>query len=370
MKIATRAGAIAAAAVLSLSLAACSATNETPTSAPTNSSTGGAMMKPSGTLNGAGSSAQKSAMEAWRAAFQNANPDLSINYDPVGSGGGRTQFLDGAVAWAGSDAALGADEYTTAQATCGPDGAINLPVYISPIAVVFNIDGLTSINMDAATMAKVFDGKITKWNDSALAAQNDGVALPDLAITIVHRGDESGTTKNFTDYLAKASDGAWPYDASGDWANSLGESGQGTSGLIQVVTDTQGTIGYADSSQVGTLGTVAVKVGDTYVSHSPEGAALALASSTVAGTNGANDLAYDIDRTTTAAGAYPLMLLSYVIVCQHYDDATTAANVTGFLKFVASAEGQAAAASAAGSAPLTAALSTQVEGILDQIAAS
>lgn len=369
MNIALRSGAVASAAALTLLLSACSASNEPdPTSSsPDAPATSGAMTL-SGELNGAGASTQQVAMEAWRAAFQSNNPDLTINYDPVGSGGGRTQFLDGSVAWAGSDAALSEEEYTAAADRCGADGAINLPVYVSPVAVAFNLDGIDSLNMDAATIAMIFDGKITTWNDPAIAGQNPGVALPDAAITIVHRSDESGTTENFTDYLAKASDGAWPYDASGDWANALGESGQGTSGVIQIITSTSGTIGYADESQVGDLGVVSVKVGDTYNAPSAKGAAIALEASTPAGKNGPNDLAYDLDRTTTVAGAYPIMLSSYVIVCQKYDDAQVAANVTNFLEYVTSQDGQAAAADAAGSAPISADLSNKIAGILQGIA--
>ncbi|MGC4174431.1 phosphate ABC transporter substrate-binding protein PstS [Demequina sp.] len=370
MKIAYRAGALAAAAVLSLSLAACSADNE-PTSGSTTG--GGATDGPtglSGTLNGSGASSQESAMDAWRAAFQTSNADLTINYDPVGSGGGRTAFLEGAVSWAGSDSALAEEEYTTAEARCGADGAINLPVYISPIAVVFNLEGVTSLNLDAATISQIFDGKITTWNDPAIAALNEGVTLPDTAITPVHRSDDSGTTKNFTDYLNKASGGAWSYDADGVWPIDSGESGEGTSGLIDVVSGTPGTIGYADASKAGSLGVVAIQVGDTFNAPSAEGAALALSSSELASVNGDNDLAYKIDRSTTAAGAYPLMLLSYAIVCQAYEDATESANVTGFLSYVASAEGQQAAAAAAGSAPLPADLSAKIETILAEIAAA
>jgi phosphate transport system substrate-binding protein len=371
VKIAYRAGALAAAAVLSFSLAACTATNEEPP-APTGGTTNTAAPAPSlsGTLNGSGSTAQESAMDAWRAAFQSANPDLTINYDPVGSGGGITAFTSGAVAWAGSDSPLkDPDEYTAAQAYCGPDGAINLPVYISPIAVVFNLDGVTSLNLDAATIASIFDGKITKWNDPAIVALNDGVTLPDTAITTVHRSDDSGTTKNFTDYLEKASDGAWTYPADKVWPTKSGESGEGTSGLIDVVSGTPGTIGYADASKAGTLGVASIKVGDAWTAPSAEGAATALSTSTVASVNGENDLAYKVDRTTTEAGAYPLFLLSYAVVCQTYTDAAEKANVTGFLSYVASAEGQAAAASAAGSAPLPADLSTKIESILAEIAA-
>lgn len=376
VKIANRTGVIATATVLTLALAACSATNETTpetstpaatSAAPTTSEAADAMML-SGELNGAGASTQQVAMEAWRANFQSSHPDLTINYDPVGSGGGRTAFLGGAVAWAGSDAALGEDEYVTAQTRCGPDGAINLPVYISPIAVAFNLDGIDTLNMDAATIAMIFDGKITTWSDPAIADQNPDVTLPDSAITIVHRSDESGTTENFTDYLQKASDGAWPYEASGDWANDLGESGQGTSGVVQILSSTPGTIGYADASQVASLGVVSVKVGDTYNAPSPEGAAIALESSTPIGSNGPNDLVFDLDRTTTVANAYPVMLSSYVIVCQKYDDAKEAAKVTSFLEYVASQDGQAASAAAAGSAPISPELSAKIVSILQGIA--
>lgn len=371
MNIALRSGAVASAAALTLLLSACSASNETTkTSSATSAApaTSAAMAPLSGELNGAGASTQQVAMEAWRAKFQAANPGLTINYDPVGSGGGRTQFLAGSIGWAGSDAALSADEYKTAQTTCGPDGAINLPVYVSPIAVAFNLDGITSLKLDAATIALIFDGKITKWNDPAITAMNSGASLPALAITIVHRSDDSGTTKNFTDYLNKASGGAWSYPAAGVWPNKLGESGQGTSGVIQIIKGTKGTIGYADESQVASLGKVSVKVGDSYNAPSAEGAAIALAASKPAGTNGTNDLAFALDRTTTAKGAYPVMLASYVIVCQKYKDATVAANVTGFLEYVASQAGQSDGAGAAGSAPISADLSTKIVTILKGIA--
>lgn len=370
MNIALRSRVVASAAALTLLLSACTATNETTkTSSPGSADNApSAPIKLSGELNGAGASTQEKAMEAWRGTFQGNNPDLTINYDPVGSGGGRTGFLDGSASWAGSDAALSTEEYATAVTRCGADGAINLPIYVSAIAIAFNLDGIDSLKMDPATVAKIFDGKITKWNDPAIAAFNDGVTLPNASITIVHRSDESGTTKNFTDYLAKASNGAWPYDASGDWANDLGESGQGTSGVKQILAATKGTIGYLDSSQAGDLGAVAVKVGDAYVSHSAEGAAVALETSTVVGVNGPNDLAYKIDRTTTAAGAYPVMLASYVIVCQKYDDAKEAAKVTSFLEYAASPEGQALSAAAAGSAPMSAELSGKVMSILKGIA--
>ncbi|WP_430868367.1 phosphate ABC transporter substrate-binding protein PstS [Demequina aurantiaca] len=373
MKIATRTGVIATATVLTLALAACSPSNEEPTESTSAVATDAATAAPeamalSGSLNGAGASSQESAMEAWRAGFQTANPDVTVNYDPVGSGGGRTQFLDGGTLFAGSDSLMDADEYATAVERCDGDaGAVHLPLYISPVAVVFNLDGIDNLNMDADTIAQIFDGKITNWNDAAIAAQNEGVDLPDLEITTVHRADESGTSNNFTDYLEKASS-SWPYEASGEWPNDLGESGPGTSAVIQIVQDTSGTIGYADASRAGSLGTVSLKVGDEYVPFSAEAAAAVVDASPLAeGANGANDLAYELDRTTTASGAYPLVLVSYEILCQQYDDAAELDLVTGFLGYIASPEGQAAAASAAGSSPISADLSAEITGILNTI---
>ncbi|WP_062213384.1 phosphate ABC transporter substrate-binding protein PstS [Demequina oxidasica] len=380
MKIATRTGVIATATVLTFALAACSPSNEEPTAATDAATTTAATdaatepaeaMTLSGSLNGAGASSQESAMEAWRAGFQTINPDVTVNYDPVGSGGGRTQFLDGGTLFAGSDSLMDSDEYASAVTRCDAEsGAIHLPMYISPIAVIFNVDGVTSLNMDADTIAQIFDGKITNWNDPAIVDQNDGVELPDLAITTVHRADESGTSSNFTDYLEKASS-SWPYEASGEWPNALGESGPGTSAVVQIVTDTQGTIGYADASRAGSLGTVALKVGEEYVPFSAEAAAAVVDASPLAeGANGENDLAYELDRTTTASGAYPLVLVSYHILCQQYDDAADRDLVTGFLKYVASPEGQQTAASAAGSSPISADLSSEITSILDTIAAT
>jgi phosphate transport system substrate-binding protein len=362
------------AAALSLSLAACTASNEEPaeneSSTPGTSETAEAM-ELAGSINGAGASSQESAMEAWRAGFQSLNPDVTINYDPVGSGGGRTQFLDGATSFAGSDAQMDEEEYALAMTRCdGDSGAIHLPMYISPIAVIFNLEGVDSLNMDADTIANIFNGTITTWNDEAIAAQNEGVTLPDTAITIVHRADESGTTENFTEYLAAAST-TWGEEPSGDWVGAAGESGQGTSALVQIVQDNVGTIGYADASRAGELGTVALKVGEEYVPFSAEAAAAVVDASPAAeGTNGENDLAIHLDRTTTAAGAYPLVLVSYSIACQSYEDETERALVTGFLKYIASEEGQAQSASAAGSSPISAELSTKITSILDEIAAA
>src|SRR5690606_40058559 len=113
--------------------------------------------------------------------FQSANPDVTVNYDPVGSGGGRTQFLEGGVAFAGSDAVLKDEEITQSQAVCGPDGAIDLPVYVSPIAIIYNLPEVAELNLAPATIAGIFNGTITRWDGPAIAAGNTRPTRPDLA---------------------------------------------------------------------------------------------------------------------------------------------------------------------------------------------
>ncbi len=380
MKLMNRTGAVVSAAALTFALAACSPSNEQ-TDEPAESTAGATSAEEtteaaslSGNLQGAGASSQESGMDAWRAEFQNANPDVTVGYDPVGSGGGIEQFLSGAVPFAGSDGLLDDSEYAQAVERCaGEGGAYHLPMYISPVAVMFNLEGVETLNMDAATIANIFDGKITTWDDEAIASQNEGVELPSDTITVVYRSDSSGTSENFTDYLEQAADGAWPYEASKEFQTAANQSvgSDGTSAVVDTVTSTSGAIGYADASRAAGLGTVAVKVGEEYVPFSPEAAANIVAASPLAdNANGENDLAYAIDRTTTDSSAYPLTLVSYHIVCSQYEDEAERMLVTEFEKFVASPEGQQAAAGAAGSAPLTAELSEQITSILDGIASN
>lgn len=374
MKTTRPAGAVLTAAAMTLALAACTPTNEQPTaSTPTSAAPQATPADLSGNLQGAGASSQESAMDAWRAGFQAQHSSVTVGYDPVGSGGGIENFLAGAVSFAGTDGLLDADEYALAQQRCGGDmGAIHLPMYVSPVAVIFNIEGIDSLNMAPEVIARIFDGEITRWNDAAIAEANPGVALPDATITVIHRSDSSGTSENFTDYLEQAAGEAWPHEASKEFPETGAQrvGADGTSALVDNVMSTPNSIGYADASRAGSLGTVALLVGDAYVPFTPEAAANIVAASPLsADANGESDLAFVIDRTTTDASAYPLTLVSYHVVCQQYDDPTERDLVTGFLSYVASPEGQQAAASAAGSAPLTPDMSARIQKILDDIAA-
>jgi phosphate transport system substrate-binding protein len=359
-----------AAAVLALALSVSACSKSSSSSSPATS--GGSAAAVGGgsatELDGVGSTAQKAAMTAWITGFQQANTGVTVNYDAQGSGAGRSQFLGGGkIAFAGSDSPLSAAEKTTAQTRCGAEGAIDIPVYLSAIAVIFNLKGITDLKLSPDTLAKIFDQKITSWNDAAIAADNPGVTLPGTTITPVNRSDNSGTTTNFTEYLSKAAPSSWSHAPNGIWPVKGGEQGDGTAGMISSVTAGDGSIGYADLSQAKGVGIAQIKVGSAFIAPSADGAAKDLEQSTKAPTATGNDLSFTIDRTPTAAGAYPIVLLSYHIVCQHYTDAAQGKLVKNFETYVTSAAGQATAASAAGAAPLSATVLATIKTSVDSI---
>ncbi|WP_104181105.1 phosphate ABC transporter substrate-binding protein PstS [Arthrobacter sp. B0490] len=360
-----------AAAVISvaaLALTACgsdNATGEPAAEGPASSASGTAV---SGTLTGIGSSAQNSAMEAWKAGFESANQGAMVQYSPDGSGAGRKAFLSGGAQFAGSDAYLKDDEMTQAVEVCGPDGALNVPTYISPIAIAFNLGDVTELNLDAPTIAKIFKKEISTWNDPAITAQNEGVELPDTPITVVHRSDESGTTENFVDYLAAAAPEDWTYEVEGAWPADLqSENAKGTSGVVQTVTSTDGAITYADASAIGDLGKAKVKVGEEYTEISSDAAAKAVEVATPVEGRPELDMSLELERDTTESGAYPVVLVSYHVYCTSYDSQETVDLVKAFGSYVISEEGQAEAEASAGNAPLSATLSEKAQMAIDSI---
>lgn len=345
----------AVAAIAALALTGCAANEPANTGSSGNPSESQAAGL-TGNLVGQGASSQQVAIQAWTAAFNATNPDAVVEYDPAGSGTGRESFLAGAVSFAGSDRAFKTDEIAAGGfGACAVDsGLVEIPAYISPIAIIFNVPGVDSLDLDAATIAGIFAGTITTWNDPAIAATNDGVTLPDTAINPVHRSDKSGTTGNFTDYLAANAADVWTWGSVEEWpAGVVGEAAEKTSGVVEAVKAGEGSIGYADSSQAGGISSVNVKVGDTFVEHSAEGASITLDASAIEEGRTAGDLAYAIDRTTTAEGAYPVLLVSYLIACEQYEDANVAALTKAFFSTAVSAEGQESAATNAGSAPIS-----------------
>jgi len=325
----------------------------------------------SGQIAGAGSSAQEAAQEAWIAEFENENAGATVTYDPVGSGGGREQFVAAGTAFGGSDAALEEEEgeLKGAMDRCKPGELIQIPDYISPIAIIYNLPSVESLQLAPETLAKIFNQEITSWDDQAIAADNPGVELPSTRITPVNRSDESGTTENFVDYLSKVAPSIWTYDVDGNWPVKGGEAAQGTSGVVEAVGAGEGAIGYADESQAGELGIARIKVGSEYVEPTAEAAAKILEESPedAAIGKGKYVFAYELDRETEASGTYPIVLVSYLMACTEYGSASEAELVKGYLEYVISTEGQEVAAENAGSAPLSAALREKIEPAVEAI---
>jgi len=369
----------AAALVLVLGLAACggsdssssSSSTETSESSGENESGGAPSAEVSGEIAGAGSTAQQAAQEAWIAEFENANGGATLSYDGVGSGGGREQFISGGVAFAGSDTPLSEDEGELGKAVkrCEPGELVEVPNYISPIAIVYNLPGVEELKLDPELLAQIFNQEIENWNDPAIEADNPGVELPDLRIVPVNRSDESGTTENFTDYLSQVAPKVWTHEVSGEWPVKGGEAASGTSGVIEAVSAGEGAIGYADASQAGELGKALIKVGSTWAEPSAEAAAkvLDLSKEDPELEAGKSVIAFEIDRKTEASGVYPIILVSSLIGCTKYKSADEAALVKAYFEYAISPEGQALAEEQAGSAALSSALTKKVEAAVEAI---
>ncbi|MFD5226618.1 phosphate ABC transporter substrate-binding protein PstS [Microbacterium sp. NPDC058342] len=363
MKISRIARISAVGAVAALALAGCAA-NEAPAD---NGNTDSPASTLEGTLKATGASSQGSAQEAWVAAFQTANTGVTINYEPTGSGTGRENFIAGASDFIGSDRAFKLDEFADGFEVCASDAIVEVPLYISPVAVAFNLEGVDELNLDAKTIAGIFAGTITKWNDPAIADQNAGVALPDLAISPVHRSDPSGTQETFTKYLSATAGDVWTYEAADVWPINGGEAAQGTSGVVQAIKAGNGAIGFADASQTADLGQVKVGVAGEYVAYSADAAAALVENSPLEEGRGAGDLVFAVDPAAAPAGSYPIALVSYLIGCEEYKDAAVAPVVKAYFEYVASEDGQNAAADNAGSAPISAGLRDKVLAAIDTI---
>ena len=374
---------IVAASLLALVVAACGGSSDSSsTSSETTSASNGteegetegaSAAEVSGEIAGAGSSAQQAAQEAWIAEFENANSGATISYDPIGSGGGREQFISKGTVYGGSDTPLNEEEGELAKATkrCEPGELVEIPDYISPIAIVYNLPGVEELKLEPETLAKIFNQEITKWNDPEIAKENSEAELPDIRIVPVNRSDESGTTENFTDYLYKVAPKAWDHEPSGDWPVKGGEAASGTSGVVEAVTAGEGAIGYADASQAGELGVAEVKVGSQYVGPTSEAAAKILEESPEDKeiSKGKNVFAFELERKTETEGTYPIVLVSSLMACTQYKSASEAGVVKAYLEYVISPEGQELSEEQAGSAPLSDSLREEIMPAIEAIKA-
>lgn len=194
-------------------------------------------------LNGAGASFPAPLYYDWAFNYKKDTENL-VNYQSIGSGGGIKQIAKRVVDFGASDEAL--DTKKLAK-----DKLLQFPAVIGSIVVAFNVDGIAdaTLKLSNEVVADIFAGKITTWNDSAIAAENKGINLPNQKIIVVHRSDGSGTTYNFTYYLTKSSKNWKENFGTGkavDWATGIG--GKGNEGVASLVKQTPYSIGYIENA--------------------------------------------------------------------------------------------------------------------------
>ena len=236
-----------------LALAACSSSSSSSSSstssgasASTGTSSSASTSTASGTIKAAGSTFQTNFQQSAISAFKSVNPNITVDYDPVGSGTGRSDLYSNTVLFAGSDSPVPSKEASEVPAG---KTILYFPVQVGPIAIAYNLPGVSGLKLDATTLAGIFQGTIKTWNDPAIKALNPSASLPSTTITLAVRSDSSGTTANFSQYLVDAAGSAWKLGtASTITFPSTARAGDGGSAVAQIVKTTTGAIGYVDFS--------------------------------------------------------------------------------------------------------------------------
>jgi phosphate transport system substrate-binding protein len=344
------------------------ATSAAGTAAGTSSVAAASGACPSGTLKGEGSTAQTNAMTSWVNGFQKQCSGATVNYNPTGSGPGVSQFIGKQVNFAGSDAALDptAGEPAKAKTACGST-ALDLPMVVGPVAVAFKLKGIADggITLTPKVTTQIFLGKITKWNDPAITAINKGVSLPATNITVFFRSDQSGTTSNFEKYLAANDPTDFTATPGKTWAGKVGQGKAKSQGVQQALSSTEGSIGYIEYAFAvsGNLSTAKIDNGGGAVALSSTTASAAAAAAKITGTG--NDLTLKLDYATKVAGAYPIVLVTYEIVCSKYADPKIGTFVKDFLTYT-STTGQSGLPDL-GYAPIPTAIKTKLTAAIASI---
>ncbi|GHI88383.1 phosphate ABC transporter substrate-binding protein PstS [Streptomyces xanthophaeus] len=321
-----------------------------------------------GKLLASGSSAQKNAVDLWVKNYMAACSGVEVNYKSSSSGEGIVAFNQGTVGFAGSDSALKPEQVEESKKICTGGQGIDLPMVGGPIALGFNVAGVDKLNLDAATIANIFNDKIKKWDDEAIKKLNPGVTLPGTAIQHFHRSEDSGTTENLGKYLKATAGDAWPYEAAKKWPAPGGLGASGSAGVATQVKQVDGSIGYFELSYASaqSIKTVDLNTGAAApVKATGENASKAIAAAKIAGTG--NDLALKLDYTTKAEGAYPIVLVTYEVVCDKGNKAETLPTVKSFLNYTASDAGQKILLEN-GYAPIPAEINAKVREIIASLA--
>jgi phosphate transport system substrate-binding protein len=323
-------------AACALALSACGSTTHasssgsSPTSAPVQC---GGKQK----LHASGAAAQENAMDQFVYAYVHACPGYTLDYNANGSGAGVTDFVNNVSDLAGSGDPLDPSkgQVDSAAQRCGSP-AWDLPTVFEPIAITFHINGVSSLKLDGPTLAKIFNGGITRWDDPAIEALNPGTNLPSAPIQVFFRSDQSGDTSNFQQYLAAASNGAWGRGAGQTFNGGVGDGGVGDDGTSAEVQGTDGSITYNEwSFAVGkqlNMAQIITSAGPDPVSITTDSVSKTIAGARITGQG--NDLVVDTSSfyKPTQPGAYPIVEPTYEIACSKYPDSATGAAVKAFMQ--------------------------------------
>ncbi len=282
------------------------------------------------TLNGSGSTFQKTFDQVAIAGFKQQNGNITINYAGGGSGKGKTDLQTMTVDFAGTDSLIKEADKSKYQGGT----VLYFPTVAAPVTLSYNLSGVSGLRLSAPTIAKIFTGKITTWNDAAIAADNPGTSLPSTHIIAVHRADASGTTNNFTHYLTLAGGPDWTL-GTGDTVNwpsgTSALAGTGNQGVATTITQNSGAIGYVDYSDA-----VAAKLSFASIKNSAGdfvAPTLAGASAAVDGATIKPDLTYS-PLNSPGAGAYPITAPTWIIVYQKQTDKAKGTALQSFLTYV------------------------------------
>jgi len=304
-------------------------------------------------LTAEGSTAQQNAIALFNHLWGQSCPGKNVSYNPTGSGAGRAQFVAGHVDFAGSESPLTADQIGAAATRCHGNPAWDLPLVFGPIALVYNLPGISALVVNSDVLAKIFSGVVTRWSDPILTALNPGVALPDTRIMPIYRTDSAGTTDNFQRYLTADAPQSWTKGIGTEFQGGFGEGAVKSAGVTQAVHATPGAIGYVDKgfADQAHLPSAQIDTGSGGVALTEDSArnAVNLANFVV---GGGNDLVLDLNAVygSQDPNVYPLVMATYELVCSAGYDQDTSAAIKSFLS-VATFNGQ-TDVSSAGYVPL------------------